>query len=59
MSERRACRVIHFSRTSHRYQSRAPEQAVLRMRIRELAEVRVSYGYRRIHGFCQNSALTA
>ena len=49
MSERRAFRLIHFSRTSHRYQSRAPAQAVLRMRIRELAEVRVSYGYRRIH----------
>jgi putative transposase len=41
--------VIHFSRTSHRYLSRAPEQAILRKRIRELAEVRVSYGYKRIH----------
>ena len=41
--------MICFSRTSNRYRSRAPEQAVLRMRIRELAEVRVSYGYRRIH----------
>jgi putative transposase len=41
--------VIHFSRTSHRYRSSAPEQAVLRKRIRELAEVRVSYGYKRIH----------
>ena len=49
VSERRACSVTRFSRTSHRYQSRAPEQAVLRKRIRELAEVRVSYGYKRIH----------
>ena len=49
VSERRACSVIRFSRTSHRYLSRSPEQAVLRKRIRELAEVRVSYGYKRIH----------
>ncbi len=41
--------MIRFSRTSHRYLSRAPEQAVLRKRIRELAEIRVSYGYKRIH----------
>jgi putative transposase len=41
--------VTRFSRTSHRYQSRSPEQAFLRKRIRELAEVRVSYGYKRIH----------
>lgn len=49
VSERRACSVTRFSRTSHRYQSRSPEQAFLRKRIRELAEVRVSYGYKRIH----------
>ena len=41
--------MIHFSRTSHRYRCSAPEQAALRMRIKEFAEVRVSYGYRRIH----------
>jgi len=29
--------------------SAAPEQAVLRMRIRDLAAARVSYGYRRLH----------
>lgn len=31
------------------YRSRRPEQAVLRKRIREIAKVRVRYGYRRIH----------
>jgi putative transposase len=49
VSERRACAVLQFSRASHRYVSIAPEQAVLRQRIREVASVRVSYGYRRIH----------
>lgn len=49
VSERRACRVICFNRGSHRYQSVADPQACLRMRIREIAQVRVSYGYKRIH----------
>jgi putative transposase len=31
------------------YQSRKDEQAALRMRIKDIAQVRVSYGYRRIH----------
>jgi len=49
VSERRACRLLNFSRTSRRYQSTADEQALLRLRIRDLAYARVSYGYRRIH----------
>jgi putative transposase len=48
-SERRACAVLLFSRTTNRYRSRADQQAFLRMRIREIAAVRVSYGYLRIH----------
>jgi putative transposase len=32
-----------------RYRSRADEQAVLRMRLRDLAYARASYGYRRLH----------
>src|SRR4029434_3932638 len=31
------------------YRSRRPDQAALRQRIREIAETRVRYGYRRVH----------
>jgi len=48
VSERRACRAIHFQRSSHRYQSIKSPQTPLRMRIRELAETRICYGYKRI-----------
>ena len=49
VSERRACQALTFGRSTYRYESVAAEQAALRMRIRGLASVRVSYGYRRIH----------
>ena len=49
MSERRACGVLCFRRSSHRYRSMADEQAALRMRLRDLAAARVSYGYRRLY----------
>ncbi len=49
VSERRVCRALCFPRSSHRYRSVADEQAALRMRLRELAGVRVRYGYRRLH----------
>ena len=48
-SERRACGVLTFRRSTCRYHSVADEQAALRMRIWDLAQARVSYGYRRIH----------
>ncbi len=48
-SERRTCEVLTFGRSTCRYESVAAEQAALRMRIRDLAASRVSYGYRRIH----------
>jgi putative transposase len=46
---RRACRVLALHRSMYLYRSRRPEQAVLRKRIREIAAIRVRYGYRRIH----------
>lgn len=49
VSERRACRVAKVHRPLVRYQRRADDQAALRMRIREIAAVRVRYGYQRIH----------
>ena len=50
VSIRRACRVLKASKSSYYYyKSRKVGQAVLRKRIREIAETRVRYGYRRIH----------
>jgi putative transposase len=49
VSERCACRVIGCHRKTYRYRSRAKDQTALRMRLRELASVRVRYGYRRLH----------
>lgn len=49
VSERRACQVIEIGRTSYRYQSTRDEQVALRLRINEIAKVRVRYGYKRIH----------
>ena len=49
ISERRACKILGFARTVFRYKSIRPSQTALRKRIRELAESRVRYGYKRIH----------
>lgn len=49
ISIRRACRAYPLDRSSYHYKSRRPEQAPLCKRIREIAETRVRYGYRRIH----------
>jgi hypothetical protein len=49
VGERRACLVIKFNRFTHRRQPTRDEQAFLRMKIKEIASVRIRYGYRRIH----------
>src|SRR5258706_1690284 len=49
LTERRACRAIGAQRSLIRYQSRKPSQEPLRMRMRELAKVKVYAGYRRIN----------
>jgi len=50
VSERRACRLIKFARSSHRYKPLDdPRDEYLRLRIKEIAEVRRRFGYRRIH----------
>ncbi len=49
VSERRVCGVLTVHRSTYRYQSRADEQASLRIRLRDLAAARVTYGYRRLH----------
>ena len=53
VSERRVCQVLGLSRSSCRYLARADEQAVLRIRLRDLAYARASYGYRRWHVLLQ------
>lgn len=49
MSERRACRVIGADRSSIRYEASRPDDADLRTRLRELAQERRRFGYRRLH----------
>jgi putative transposase len=49
VSERRGCAAMRFDRSVHRYQSLRDDQADLRQRMKELAGVRVRYGYRRLH----------
>ena len=49
MSERRACRVVGADRKSMRYRSTRPDDADVRMRLRELAQQRRRFGYRRLH----------
>ncbi|WP_263377300.1 IS3 family transposase [Granulicella paludicola] len=47
-SERRACRVLCVKRGTYRYRSCLDPRTELRMRIREIAQARVRYGYRKI-----------
>jgi putative transposase len=48
LSERHACGLVGMHRGSWRYRRRKPNDAELRTRLRELAEERVSFGYRRL-----------
>ena len=48
MSERWACSVIAADRTSVRYQSIRPRDTDLRGRLRDLANARRRFGYRRL-----------
>ena len=49
LSRRRSCQLVGLHRSLIYYQSRAPDQSALVMRIRDIAEVRRRFGYRRIH----------
>ncbi|WP_460945752.1 IS3 family transposase [Spirosoma daeguense] len=48
VSARRACAVIQFRRSSLQFKSRRRDDSVIRKRIKEIAQVRVRYGYQRI-----------
>lgn len=53
VSERRACEVLQFARSTNRYQSLKDDQAALNVRIKDIAQARVRFGYRRIHVMLQ------
>ncbi len=48
VSERHACCVLEVARATHRYEGHQEQWIELRMRIREIAQTRVRYGYRMI-----------
>lgn len=48
-SRRRACRLVRQTRSSIYYRSRKDPKTALRARMRELAQIRIRYGYRRLH----------
>ncbi len=48
LSQRRACRLAQAPRATVRYQARRPAQEPLRARLRELAQARPRFGYRRL-----------
>jgi putative transposase len=49
VSIRRACRVFLCDTSTYHYKSRRPGQAELELRIKEICQTRVRYGYRRVH----------
>jgi putative transposase len=48
VSQRHACRVAWVAESTFRYRSRRAPRTALRLRMREIAQVRVRYGYRKI-----------
>jgi len=49
VSIRRACGAVRFDTSTYHYKSRRTDQAAVERRIKEIAETRVRYGYRRVH----------
>lgn len=57
-SQRRACRLINFDRTSARYRSRRRSDDALRRRLLVLAGERPRFGYRRLTVLLRREGLT-
>ena len=49
VSERRACTTLQADRSSVRYKSRRPDDAELRKAMKQVAQERRRFGYRRVH----------
>lgn len=49
ISQRRACRLVFLPRSVYTYQSHLNPRTEIRQRMREIVQVRVRYGYRRVH----------
>jgi putative transposase len=49
ISKRRACKTVLLNRSTEYYHSQAKDQSALIIRLRDLAQARVRYGYRRLH----------
>ena len=58
VSERRACSIVGADRTSIRYRSRRSDDTGLRVRLRELAQERRRFGYRRLHILLMREGVT-
>ena len=48
-SQRNALRIVGMSFSSYRYESCRRDETALKMRIKEITDTRVHYGYRRVH----------
>jgi len=48
LSQRRACRLVGIDQATLRYRSKRPDDSGLRQRLRELAQQRRRFGYRRL-----------
>ena len=59
VSMRRACRIVQQHRSMQYYASRLDSRTALRKRMREIAQVRMRYGYRRIHVLLQREGWSA
>ena len=52
-SQRNALRVVKMSISTYLYRSVARDTTALRLRIQEITQTRVHYGYRRVHVMLQ------
>ena len=53
VSIRRVCAALEFDRSTFHYRSRKRDQAGIEARIKAICEMRVRYGYRRVHVILQ------
>ncbi|KAB0573876.1 transposase [Ideonella dechloratans] len=48
-SQRNALRIVGMSCSTYLYESKRRDEAALKLRIKEITQTRVHYGYRRVH----------